>query len=204
MKRILAAAWLSMQVYGPVVAAEMPPLDFRIVSQKEIVFDWRQDRCEDLDIPDTALGAFRRADGQVVGFATHYVNRRFFIGPDGRFTRDCRIVFSGRQNPLPSAYDDKIWIVAPWTTDGRTVYALGHNEYQGHSHPGYCSFKGYTECWYNSVVLLQSHDGGATFGRVRGTLPVATPAFRYDELQGEPRGFFGPTTFVERDGHPTP
>jgi len=183
----------------PICAAEIPPLDIHVVSAKEIVFNWKRDRCDDKDIPDSALKVYRRDDGHLIGLATHWQNRLFLIGPDRQFKRDCRIVFSGSGDPNPAAYDDKIWIVAPWTVDGRTVYALGHNEYQGETHPGRCTFKSYQECWYNSIVLLKSNDGGRSFARIYEESPMAGAAFRYEQLQGMPRGFFGPTN-VLRDG----
>jgi len=178
-------------------AAEMPPLDIRVVSGKEVVFDWKRDRCDDQDIPDTALTAYRRAGGQIVGLATHWRNRLFLVAEDHSFKRDCRIVYEGNRDPDPAAFDDKTWIAAPWTADGRTVYALGHNEYQGHSHSGKCKSNSYSDCWYNSVVLLRSTDGGALFSRISNMKPVANAAFTYEALQGAPRGFFEPTNVIK-------
>ena len=40
------------------------------VGQKEVVFDWTTERCEDLDIPDGPAKAVRAEDGEIVIFAT--------------------------------------------------------------------------------------------------------------------------------------
>ena len=38
--------------------------------------------------------------------------------------------------PRPSAFDDKEWIALTYTPNGRTVYAIVHMEYQGHTYVG--------------------------------------------------------------------
>ena len=59
----------------------------------------------------------------------------------------------------------------PGRSDGRVVSALIHHEYQANEHPGRCRFPAYMECWFNSVLEVQSVDGGVDFARpgaVRG------------------------------------
>src|SRR4249920_1563080 len=97
----------------------------------EVVFDWTTDRCEDLDIPDLPSRVFRDADDQVQLISAHYVNRRF-VGSDlNHLRRACDIVMASSMNPDPAAFDDHEWIASTWTPDGKTIYALVHNEYQG-------------------------------------------------------------------------
>lgn len=69
-----------------------------IAGTREVVFDWQTQRCFDEDIPDTAVHADRRDDGQLVGFASHHVSHRFLISGDGKFARDCTPVFVGAGN----------------------------------------------------------------------------------------------------------
>ena len=164
------------------------------------MFDWQHDRCDDWDVPDTPLNVYRRKDGQLVGLSTHWENRRFLIDGKHQFHRDCRIIYKGKENPDPAAYDDKTWITSTWTQDGSTVYSVAHNEYQGHAHAGKCPSGSYLPCWYNSIVLLKSSDGGESFSRVQGEPPIASAGFRYEALQGMPRGFFLPTDIV-KDGN---
>jgi hypothetical protein len=153
------------------------------------VFLWTRDRCAEDDIPDAPLRAVRLDDYHVIAFATHEQNRAF-LGPNlEALKRDCRIVFAGRHSDKPEDYSDRVWIVSTWSDDGRTIFALGHDEYQAHRHPGRCRFATYAECWWNAIVLLRSADGGRSFSRV-GDRPVATIPSRQDVDQGHSRGFY--------------
>ena len=160
-------------------------------------FLWTRDRCAEDDIPDAPLRAVRLDDDHVIAFATHEQNRAF-SGPNlGTLKRDCRIVFAGRHSDRPEDYSDRIWIASTWSEDGRTIFALGHDEYQAHRHPGRCRFATYAECWWNAIVLLRSDDGGRNFSRV-GDRPVATIPSRQDIDQGHSRGFYEPSNIVKR------
>ena len=97
----------------------------------------REDACSPIDIPDLPARAFRDADGQVQLIASHYVNRAM------RRARACDTVaprlpalMVSALDADPARFDDREWLAAPYTDDGRTVYALVHNEYQGDKHPG--------------------------------------------------------------------
>jgi hypothetical protein len=162
------------------------------------VFLWTRDRCAEDDIPDAPLRAVRLDDYHVIAFATHEQNRAF-LGPNlEAVKRDCRIVFAGRHSDRPEDYSDRVWISSTWSEDGQTIFALGHDEYQAHRHPGRCRFSTYMECWYNAIVLLRSDDAGRSFSRV-GERPVASIPIRQDVDQGRNRGFFEPTNIVMRD-----
>src|SRR5215204_4839243 len=72
--RALAAAGLSFLVLAG--AAPQPPLvALTIVGPPETVFSGKRDACDGNDVPDAPLRAFRDAEGQVVAFGLHYVNR---------------------------------------------------------------------------------------------------------------------------------
>jgi hypothetical protein len=174
-----------------------------VLGPAQAVFDWGAARCEAADIPDLAARAFRDADGQVQLLASHHVNRRM-IGPDlDTLGRDCTVVMGSRRDPRPAAFDDRTWLAAPYTFDGTTVYALVHNEYQGNEHPGRCPSRSYRKCWYNSVTLARSTDGGRTY-----TTPSDAPArvaslpYRYRPDSG-PAGIFAPSNIVRNphDGY---
>ena len=98
----------------------------------------------------------------------------------------------------PARFDDREWITAPYTTDGRTVHALVHNEYQGDKHPGRCPSEEYLKCWYNSITLARSTDGGRTFTHAAppGHLVASVP-YRYEADAG-PFGLFQPSNIVRR------
>jgi hypothetical protein len=173
-------------------------LSGELIDKPEIVFNWSQDRCDSNDIPDQSIRAIRLAEGRVLAFDTHFVARRF-LGPDlNNIKRDCTIIYKGAESADPSDFSDRTWIAAPWTDDGKIIYALSHNEYQGDKHKGHCQFSSYYECWYNTIGLLRSDDEGQSFERVEKK-PIAAPAFRQGINQGQPRGFFGPSNIIEKD-----
>jgi hypothetical protein len=130
------------------------------------------------------------------------------IGPDlDHLTHDCTVLMSSHANPDPSQYDDREWIASPYTTDGSTIYALIHMEYQGWNYPG-CPFgtqngEDHFKCWYNAITFGKSTNGGATY--THSAAPshlVASIPDRYQAGQG-PEGIFDPSNIVYRptDGY---
>lgn len=134
----------------------------RVTGPEQMVFDWSRDACFELDIPDAPARVLRGADGNVQLIRSG-PNARM-VGRDlGHLTRECARALEPHHNPDPEAFDDEEWIEAPYTTDGRTVYALVHDEYWGQTHPGRCPSGEYVRCWYNAVTLAVSKDGGRTY-----------------------------------------
>lgn len=167
-----------------------------------LVFDAQRDGCDGHDVPDIPPRAYRDASGQIVMFAMHYENRAL-RGPDfDRLRLDCRVVFRGSGASDPVAYDDRAWIAATWTVDGKNVAALVHHEYQANHHKGRCTFTEYLTCWTNSVLAVVSNDGGASFTRPGGEPAiVASWPFRQETEQGRHRGFFNPSNIVSDGAH---
>lgn len=151
--------------------------------------------CDNLDLPDAPLRAFRLPDGSITAFATHYRNRALKGAGFESLVENCSVVYEGKLDPDPSHFDYKTWITATWISDDGTIFALGHNEYQAHELPGRCQFSDYASCWYNSIVLLRSDDRGMTFYRV-SEKPILAPDFRDTVGQGHPRGYTSPTNIV--------
>ncbi|GJD49361.1 hypothetical protein OPKNFCMD_2091 [Methylobacterium crusticola] len=174
-----------------------PPLSaLTLVGPARTVFKAGRDACDGDDVPDAPARALREADGTVAVFGMHYRNR-VLRGPgfDG-LRLDCRIVLDSAFRPEPEAYDDRTWITATWTEDGRTVEALLHHEYHADAHPGRCQAAGMMACWYNTVLAARSLDGGARFARAAPPVVVAAPPFRQEVGQGRHRGFFNPSNIV--------
>lgn len=174
-----------------------------VAGPEEVVFEWSRDRCDETDIPDLPARAFRDADGNVQLIASHYTTRRL-IGPDfDRLRRDCTIVLGSNENADPAAFDDKQWLAAVYTNDGRTIYGLTHVEYQGNTHPGRCPSGEYFRCWWNTLALVVSTDGGRTYRRQgpRNGLVAAVP-YRYVPDLGV-EGHRGPSQIVRNpaDGY---
>ena len=178
-------------------AAEGPPLSaLTLVGPPVPIFLAARDACDGADVPDAPARAFRDASGAVAVFGMHYRNRAL-RGPDLEHLKlDCRIVLDSGEKSDPAAYDDRSWITATWTEDGRSVAALLHHEYQANEHPGRCRAAEYMACWYNTITASTSQDGGASFTRANPPAVVAAAPFRQEVDQGRHRGFFNPSNIV--------
>lgn len=154
-------------------------------------------KCDDVDLPDTSLRAFRLADGSIRAFATHYRNRALSGSSFATLRESCSIVYEGARDPDPSHFNYKTWIAATWLAEDGSVFALGHNEYQAQEIAGRCAFRDYLSCWYNSILLLRSVDSGRTFHRYgrHGGLLLA-PDYVDTLGQGHPRGYTNPTNLI--------
>ena len=82
--------------------------------------------------------------------------------------QDCRVIYEGHKRDDPAAFDDRAWIAAPYTLDGRTIYALIHNEFQGHFRPDLCPSRNYSACWSNAITWARSPDATAERNCCRG------------------------------------
>jgi hypothetical protein len=181
-------------------AADLPSLVLDVLSAPAVVFRWQTDRCADNHVPDAPARAWRDATGAVHLLASHYDNRPMIGAALDVAWVNCASVYQGRGADRPEDYDDKVWLTAFHTTDGQTVAALGHAEYHGHLRPQACPWRDYTSCWWNAVVGLVSHDGGAHFTRPGEGYLVAAPKGRYDPAPKRPVGYFSPSNILERDG----
>ena len=170
-----------------------------IVGMPQSVFDPRRDACDGHDVPDAPLRAYRDTDGMIRAFGLHYENRRLSGRSLLALKVDCPIVFRAGGQGDPAAYDDRSWITATWTEDGRHVSALVHHEFQAHRHAGRCRLPDYMACWWNTILGASSTDGGASFQKSARPVLVATP-FRSEVGQGRHRGFFNPSNIVRHEG----
>jgi hypothetical protein len=200
--RSVAAALAYLTLLGGSASAAEPPIAVvTVVGPAEVAFSAKRDACDGNDVPDAPLRAFRDADGQVVAFGLHYVNRALRGASLDALKIDCRVVLDSGANPDPAAYDEHSWITATWTDDGARVQALVHHEYQAHAHPGRCKFKDYMACWTNTVLAFASNDGGKSFPRPQPPRVVAGFPFKQDIDQGRHRGFFNPSNIFADGPH---
>lgn len=193
MKRWIMALLLSISF--ATAGTAQPDISLVVSEGHSVVFDHRRDRCDQGDIVDTPARAFRRPDGEIVMFASHHTARVFLGRSLLNLKRDCAVVFRSKGDPDPVNYNDRIWLASFWTNDGIDVLALGHQEYQAHRHQGRCAFAEYNKCWFNTINLMRSVDGGRSFGPA-ARVPLAAPASRSEDGQGRPRGFFEPSNIV--------
>jgi hypothetical protein len=175
---------------------DVAPMTVRLGAES-IVFDWSEDACETNDVPDLPARAFRDVRGRVHLHSASLVNYRF-VGPTlNRLAHPCTRVTASGRNADPAAFDDVEWLASPYSVDGRTVYALVHNEYHGHEHQGRCPSGEYVKCWYNSITLAESRDGGRTFSDARPPPRhlIASIPYRYTPDVG-PIGILEPSNIV--------
>lgn len=183
------------------VDAASPGLTLAPATPAEAVFVWQREACDPDDIPDAPARAFRDTSGAVHLLATHFVNRAFVGATLDSVRRDCRVLMRGGEQARPELFDDRGWLAATYTADGRTVVALVHDEFQGHRHPPLCPTGRYIDCWYNAITMAVSHDGGASFALLeRSRRLVAALPYPYDPDRRKHVGYFNPTNILKRDG----
>ncbi len=168
---------------------------------EEIVYDWSEDKCEKEDIPDSTARAFIDADGKTQLIATHFINRRFIGTNLDSLEHECGIIMPSSGEANPENFNDKEWIASTYTLDGQTIYALIHNEFQAHAHPGVCDFNDYFKCWYNAITFAQSTDAGKTYTQTSPPTLVASVPYAYDRAAGKPYGLFGPSNIIKKDNY---
>jgi hypothetical protein len=198
---LLVSAALVLGVVSVVLASALrgeESSSVRVVGSEQAVFDWSRSACGPLDYPDLPARAFRDSRGRVQLIASHFVSRRM-VGPDlDHLRRDCRPIMTSHRDPRPGRFDDREWIGATHTRDGKTIFALIHNEYQGHQHPRACPSGEYERCWYNSITLAVSRDSGRSYIHARAPRHrVASIPYRYQPDAG-PSGLLQPSNVVYR------
>lgn len=161
-----------------------------------MVFNWSRQACTPTQEPDLPVRAFRDYRGRIQLLLSHYVNFRMIGGTLNRLQPDCRAVLRSPESSSPSRFEDREWLASLFTSDGRRVWALVHEEYQGNTHRGRCPSGAYYRCWYNSITLARSTDGGRSY--VHATSPhqlLAGPSRPYRQA-AEPIGVFTPSNIV--------
>ena len=172
----------------------------RVVGPERVVFDWSRDACSTEHYPDLPVRAFRDAAGRIQLILPHLESTRMVGRRLGRLRVDCRPVLRSEHDPRPSRFDDRQWLAAVYTLDGRTVRGLVHEEYLGSLHAGRCAGGGLFRCWQNAVTSVVSRDGGATYGNAPPPRHlVAAGPYRYRAGSG-PAGVFSPSNIVRNPG----
>ena len=153
----------------PQPVAPPPNASLVVTGPEEVVFDWTTDACEPMNIPDLATRAFKDSTGRVQLLLSHAIGHRM-VGSDlDSLSVDCTALWTSAFDPDPGQYQDATWIAAPYTVDGKTIYAIAHNEYQGNTHKGQCPSADYAQCVDTSLTLYVSTDGGDSYA------PSVTP-----------------------------
>lgn len=156
-----------------------------------------------VDLPDGPARAFRDG-GTVQLISSSHPSFRLAGTSLDDLRRDCAVPALGSHyNADPNAYDDAEWLWSTWAAGGGVVVALVHNEYHGHVHaaanPALCPSRDYGSCWYNSISLAVSTDGGRTYAHAPAPAHVVARGSGYVP-DGGAAGYFEPTNIIHRDG----
>lgn len=167
---------------------------------EEVVFDYSVDACTSENSMDGSANALRDIDGNIQLYVPNH--SQFIIkGPDfDNLSPDCGngAIFSSDEDGTQGNHNYKEWMSAPYTTDGKTMYGLVHNEYHGYDFSGQCGHADVLKCWYNSITLVSSSDTGKSFSHT--TAPshlVASIPYQYDKDHGYRQGAFNPTNIIK-------
>jgi hypothetical protein len=157
---------------------------------EEVVFDWRNDRCADLDVPDVYAKAVRR-DSEIVLVSGNAPDNYWSFGPDlDSVVRDCEPVLRSADGWDAASFANQEWITSVWTDDGETIHALVHNEF--HDPVADTCLPGVTDpsnpCWYNAITYAVSVDGGHSFEVPSSPGHLVAPPPAVWDPTGGPRG----------------
>lgn len=192
MRQIQFALAALLALLAPCAAAA--DLSIALVGTPSVIYTAPRDGCDANDVPDLNPRAYRDDQGRVSLFALHFVNRALRGADFAHLKIDCRVVLDSPFDADPSHYNDRNFVAATWTDDGRNISALVHEEYHADEH-GRCRVTGELGCWFNSVLAYHSSDAGATFRKASPPVVAAAP-FRQEVEQGRHRGFFNPSNIV--------
>jgi hypothetical protein len=208
MKPATGAVLLALASAMPAGASAMPSapvLTIEQASNEEVIFDSRKVHCNLEQFPDSPARAIKEAGGEIVLFATFETNW-FMAGPDWADLRPtCVSAGRGAENPDPRVTDDKFWIQALYTKNGRDVLALGSHEYLGTRHPGQCTV---TEpegqrppCWFSSITQYISSGDARHFKPAPAASIVAAPQQSYSPGSARRMGFFTASNIIADRDH---
>ncbi len=198
-KLLCPIALLCLGIGKQAGAQEVPPPSVLLTleGKAEPALDWI--KCNNDDVSDVALRAFKRPNGQIVAFVNNQADNFPLVGRNLLgMSKDCSSAYTSRHNTDPSAFDDQIWIAATWTDDGIHVMAIGHQEYHGEK-VGRCAVQSSTQCRYGSLIQLVSNDSGVTFQKAAAK-PLAVASVRQPSDQRHIIGYSQPSNIFEHDG----
>jgi hypothetical protein len=195
---MLTDAARAPSLVGQSVDGSRSPVSVVSVSQPTVLYDTGRDGCSQNDFPDESGHAFRDPSGNIHLFFTTSTNREF-VGPSfAHLKHTCDIAYEGALNNNPSAYDDNGWLTA-FYADGKTIYALIHNEFHAFAENKKLCPKSPNNpgCAEVSISEAVSTDGGYHFKRLPGDHAlVAAMPYRFQE-QPHWFGYMNPSSIVK-------
>jgi hypothetical protein len=196
------------------------------------VMDYPADACDtdvdEWDLPDVVPHAVKMPNGELVLESGNAPKNYFMFGTNfNNLTRSCTSVLDSpvynAADPntpyhIPESYNHQKWITSVYRV-GQVIYGLVHNEYHdpraasappcqtGKVTPG-------NPCWYNSIGLAASVDGGHTFtervapGHVIAMPHVVWDPFAYPKthtggFNAPIHGYMEPSSIIKRNENGT-
>ena len=148
------------------------------VGNREVVFDWTTDRCEDFDLPDGPARFVRAADGELVLFSGN-APRSTTSAAAAILARSSACATSRRSSPRTRARPSRTRTGSGCgrciarATAGTRSYTTSFTT----TPPPPASAPSLGNlCWYNSVTYAVSSDGGRTFTKPNAPAHVVAPA----------------------------
>jgi len=170
------------------------------VNETQVVFNWKNDRCSDDNIPDSPARAFRSADGTVNLYATHYINRSMSGKTLDSVKPSCDVRFKANMSPQPQLYDARIWLQTFYSEDnGKTVVSLASSDYHGRWFKNCDESNGKNlGCWWSAIILAYSNDGGKSFTtQSPSDRIIAQSGHKFSKKQGGPIGFLTTSNIIK-------
>lgn len=189
----LTISWLSGGA-----KADSPALSIR--GPEMLVASGADKTCGANNLSDGPMRALRLASGEIIATGGWYTNLLARGVSLLSLTKDCTPSYVSGQDDNPASFDDRTWIISPWTDDGQRVEALAHEEFKANLRPGGCNATLKSDCYYVSILPMRSDDDGHSFQR-RSAVPVAAPREPQSPDAGGSRGFQLFTNVIHLHGH---
>jgi hypothetical protein len=178
------------------------PEDIRFtLGEPEIVFRYRSDRCDDMDLPDMTARAVRMSDGTIALYSGNAPQAYASFGPDfDALRRSCVPTLVSADDVTPQSFNNQEWLSTVYR-EGARFHAIVHNEYHDPQHPN-CR-QGDTSpanpCWYNALTYAWSGDGRTFVQPASPSHVVAGPPQIWDASGPRapgPYGYFAPSNIL--------
>jgi hypothetical protein len=187
--------------------APMPRIGVTVGAAKEVVFNYTNDHCSELDTPDQPARFVRTEDGSLVLIDGNPPRIWMSRGADfNSLRRDCRqSALISAMRPTAELYENFEWLWSVYR-EGNRWHALIHNEF----HDPISSTCQRGTCTYNSIAYAVSTDGAQSFSKPTPPAHVVAPAPNVWVPPSSPladsqwvlEGYFDPTNIVRaNDGH---
>jgi hypothetical protein len=103
----------------------------KILGEPVAVYTFDTDKCNDHTFVDLPARAVHMANGMIELYLSSTTSYRM-VGPNFDSLKvDCNAVFTSDMDRNPADYNWEEWMGSPYTLDGKTVYAIIHQEYHG-------------------------------------------------------------------------